>query len=154
MYILVIHMTLMRMRHNFFSSTMSEFIWNLFPQDDDSFSSLDEIPGLRGIKFLQGAFSKSSKHPFIALLGHGKYAKAGSVSHTCQYPVSPDLEGLPNLGDLPHLMLSFDLVKIPWLFPGAHWNSMRLPETSRVTLTGMVSAREDEGGKDYLQGRI
>ena len=27
----------------------------------------------------------------------------------CQHPVSPDLEGLPNLGDLPHLVLSFDL---------------------------------------------
>ena len=26
-----------------------------------------------------------------------------------QHPVSPDLEGLPNLGDLPHLVLSFDL---------------------------------------------
>ena len=28
----------------------------------------------------------------------------------CQHPVSPDLEGLPNLGDLPHLVLSFDLI--------------------------------------------
>ena len=27
-----------------------------------------------------------------------------------QHPVSPDLEGLPNLGDLPHLVLSFDLM--------------------------------------------
>ena len=27
----------------------------------------------------------------------------------CQHPVSPDLEGLPNLGDLPHLVLSFYL---------------------------------------------
>ena len=27
-----------------------------------------------------------------------------------QHPVSPDLEGLPNLGDLPHLVLSFDLL--------------------------------------------
>ena len=28
----------------------------------------------------------------------------------CQHPVSPDLAGLPNLGDLPHLVLSFYLV--------------------------------------------
>ena len=28
----------------------------------------------------------------------------------CQHPVSPDLEGLPNLGDLPHLVLSFYLM--------------------------------------------
>ena len=32
----------------------------------------------------------------------------------CQHPVSPDLEGLPNLGDLPHLVLSFDLVEHSW----------------------------------------
>ena len=29
-----------------------------------------------------------------------------------QHPVSPDLEGLPNLGDLPHLVLSFDLIRL------------------------------------------
>ena len=28
----------------------------------------------------------------------------------CQHPVSPDLEGLPNLENLPHLVLSFDLL--------------------------------------------
>ena len=29
----------------------------------------------------------------------------------CQHPVSPYREGLPNLRDLPHLVLSFDLLK-------------------------------------------
>ena len=33
----------------------------------------------------------------------------------CQHPVSPDLEGLPNLGDLPHLVLSFYLILVSWV---------------------------------------
>ena len=42
-----------------------------------------------------------------------------------QHPVSPDLEGLPNLGDLPHLVLSF------YLLNANHWH--RLWEIPAIT---------------------
>ena len=45
----------------------------------------------------------------------------------CQHPVSPDLEGLPNLGDLPHLVLSFDLLsRAPKQSKSGLWNSLKI----------------------------
>ena len=72
----------------------------------------------------------------------------------CQHPVSPDLEGLPNLGDLPHLVLSFYLL--------THWGWYEITYILQTTFSNVFSwmrmfamaSTLDMGGEMYLWGSV
>ena len=74
-------------------------------------------------------FTAGSQWWDVCVTGLLRHRNLQATRLFCQHPVSPDLEGLPNLGDLPHLVLSFYLISQQ---PGCLW-----PGTNRGHATGM-----------------